>query len=190
MVSKNRVNNIVITLCCIILIQLLVIICIVKQKPEVKIQEVEIIKEIEVIKEVPVEVIVEVEPTYVYNVTSEEREMLARLVYLEANTENLDCQKAIVSTVMNRWENGRWGDNIKDVIYAEGQFSPAYLISSTTPNTTSYEAVDYVLKNGSTLPSYVMFFRADYGFSETWEEYSEHRQIDQTYFGYLLKDLK
>jgi spore germination cell wall hydrolase CwlJ-like protein len=157
-------------------------IAMVNQEPEVIIQEVEVVKEIEVIKEVPIEV----EPTYAYNVTSEEREMLARLVYLEANAENLDCQKAIVSTVMNRLENGRWGDSVKDVIYAEKQFSPAHLIGSTTPNNTNYEAVDYVLKNGSTLPSYIMFFRADYHFN--WIGYKPYTQIDQTCFGYFHKD--
>ena len=186
MVSKKRVFNIICTLCCIILIEFIMLICLVKQEPEVVVEEVEVVKEVEIIKEIPIEI--EVEPTYTYNITSEEREMLARLVYHEANAESLDCQKAVVSVVINRWQNGQWGDAIEDVIYANGQFDPAPILYRTTPNNTNYEAVDYVLKNGSTLPSYVMFFRADYGFSETWEEYSEHRQIDQTYFGYLLKD--
>jgi spore germination cell wall hydrolase CwlJ-like protein len=161
-------------------------IAMVNQEPEVIIQEVEVVKEIEVIKEVPIKV--EVEPTYAYKVTSEEREMLARLVYLEANVESLDCQKAIASTVINRWQNGRWGDSIKDVIYAEGQFSPAYLISSTTPNNTNYEAVDYVLKNGCTLPDYILYFRAAYHFA--WHGYQPYTSIDQTYFGYMEKDKK
>lgn len=174
-------------MCCIILIQFIIIITIANQEPEVITQKIKIIEEVEVVKEVPVEI--EVEPTYAYDVTSEEREMLARLIYHEANAESLDCQKAVVSVVINRWQNGKWGDTIEDVIYANGQFDPAPILYRTTPNNTNYEAVDYVLKNGSTLPSYVMFFRADYGFSETWKEYSEHRQIDQTYFGYLLKDL-
>ena len=93
------------------------------------------------------EVFVEIEPTYVYSISSEEREMLARLVYLEANIESLECQKAVVSVVINRWQNGYWGDTLKDVVYAPNQFSPAYLIPNTTPTNTNYEAVDYVLKN-------------------------------------------
>ena len=186
MVSKKRIGNLIIILSCIILTQFIIIFCIANQEPKVIIQEVEVIKEVEITKEIPVEVVVEVEPVYSYNVTSEEREMLARLVYLEANVESLDCQKAIVSTVINRWQNGHWGDSIESVIYAEKQFSPAYLISSTTPNNTNYEAVDYVLKNGSTLPSYVMFFRADHHFN--WRGYSPYTCIDQTYFGYFERD--
>lgn len=146
--------------------------------------EKEIPVEVEVIKEVIVEV--EKEPTYTYNVTAEEREMLARIVYREANVESMECQKAVASVVINRWKNGRWGDTLEDVIYAENQFSPAYLIPQTTPTNENYEAVDYVLKNGCTVPYYVLFFRAEYHFD--WDEYVPYANIDQTYFGYLQKD--
>lgn len=184
MIRPKSANNIIIALCCIILVQFLMAIGMTMREPEVIVQEVEIIKEIEVVKEVPVEV----EPTYAYNVTPAEREMLARLVYREANIESIDCQRAVVSVVLNRLENGRWGNSIKDVIYAQGQFSPAYLISTTTPKNTNYEAVDYVLRNGSTLPSYVLYFRADYHFN--WQGYVPYTKIDKTYFGYLEKDFK
>lgn len=153
------------------------------QEPKVIVEEVEIIKEVEVTKEVPVEVIVEVEPTYAYEVTSEEREMLARLVYLESNIESLECQKAVASVVINRWLDGYWGNTLKDVIYANGQFTPANKIYNTTPTATNYEAVDAVLKNGTTLPPYVLYFRANYHF--TWAGYKPYTVIDQTYFGYI-----
>lgn len=139
------------------------------------------------------EVIINLEPTqtHVYNVTEAEREMLARLVFLEANTESIECQKAIVSVIFNRLDNGAWGDTLYDVIYYPHQFTPANLINKATPTTTNYDAVDYVLKNGTILPKYVMFFRASYGFSNTgWGVYgySEYMQIDSTFFGYFEKD--
>ena len=70
------------------------------------------IKELEkdiVEKEKEVIVEVEKEPTYTHNITHAEREMLARLVYREANIESLECQMAVVSVVINRWQDGRWG---------------------------------------------------------------------------------
>ena len=159
---------------------------------QTEIKEVEVEKIVEKIVEVEVEkeVIVEVEkePTYVYNITSTEREMLARLVYLEANIDSLDCQKAVISSVINRWQDGKWGDTLSDVVYAKGQYTPAFLISKTTPTERNYEAVDYVLKNGCTIPKYVMYFRMDYGFSQTYEGYEEYIEIDNTFFGYLIKD--
>lgn len=149
-----------------------------------KIETVEIIKEVEVVKEKIVEV--EKEPTYKYSVSSVEREMLARLVYLEANTESLECQQAVASVVINRWLSKQWGNTIASVIYSRYQFSPAGMIYKTTPTETNYVAVDHVLQQGSILPSYVMFFRTDYHFD--WEEYIPYRHIDNTYFGYLRKD--
>lgn len=152
--------------------------------------EIEVEKEVivEVEKIVEKEVVVEKEPAYVYNVTAEEREMLARLVYREANIESIECQKAVVSVVINRLQSGTWGDTIEKVIFAPDQFSPASLLYKTTPNNTNYEAVDYVLRYGCTVPEYVQFFRADYGFSNSWNDYNEYKQMSNTYFGYFKKD--
>ena len=152
------------------------------------------IKEIEVLKEIVVEVEKEVikEPTYKYIITSVEREMLARIVHRESNTESLECQIGITSVIINRWQDGRWGNTLSEVIYAPHQFSPSGLIYKTTPTETNYQAVDYVLKNGSTLPKYVMFFRANFGFSSTnWANkgYKEYTQVDNTFFGYFEKDI-
>ena len=163
---------------------LLLILYIVIIPPQVEIKEVKK----EVIVEVEKEVIVEVvkEPICVYNITSVEREMLARLVYREANIESLECQMAVASVVINRWKDGRWGDTLEEVIYSPYQFTPANLLYQTTPTELNYTAVDLVLKNGCTLPPYCMYFRADYHFG--WEGYKPYTQIDTTCFGYFVAD--
>ena len=127
-------------------------------------------------------------PQYTYEITSVEREMLARLVYREANTESIECQEAIVSVVINRWQDGRWGDTLEEVVYAKDQFSPANLLYCTTPNETNYKAVDNVIQNGCTVPEYILFFRADYHFK--WKGYRAYQKIDSTCFGYLEEDKK
>jgi hypothetical protein len=157
---------------------LLLIICMVSIPPRVE------IKEVEVEKEKIVEI--EREPINTYNVSSVEREMLARLVYLEACTESIECQMAVVSVVMNRLQSGQWGSTLSKVIYYPYQFSPAGLIPKTTPTETNYMAVDYVLRNGSTLPPYVLYFRANYHFD--WDGYKPYAQIDDVCFGYLEVD--
>ena len=161
---------------------MLLILYISVQPPKIQVKEVEVEKEVEKI------VAVEKEPTYKYNISSVEREMLARLVYLEANTQSLECQEAVASVVINRWIDGRWGSTIASVIYSRYQFSPAGLIYKTTPTETNYVAVDYVLKNGSILPKYCMYFRSDYGFSEYWDGYAEYHRINDMYFGYFVAD--
>ena len=161
---------------------LLLVLYIVIIPPQVKIKEVEK----EVIVEVEKEIMVDTINVPAYNITSTEREMLARLVYREANTESLECQMAIVSVVINRWQDGRWGNTLKDVIYAPYQFTPADLLYQTTPTEMNYTAVDLVLQNGCTLSSYVMYFRADYHFD--WDGYRPYTQIDYTCFGYFVAD--
>ena len=179
--SKMGYYKVIISLAGIILLLILYIVII---PPKVEIKEVEK----EVIVEVEKEVIVEIakSPTYAYSITSEEREMLARLVYREANIESLECQMAVVSVVINRWKDGRWGSTLEDVIYSPYQFTPANLLYKTTPTELNYTAVDLVLQNGCTLPSYCMYFRADYHFS--WEGYKPYTQIDTTCFGYFVAD--
>lgn len=136
-------------------------------------------------REVPVESI-EPEPTTYYLVTEEERELLARLVYCEANTESLECQKAVVSVVFNQLESGIWGASLEEVIYYGNNYSPVVfgLIDAAEPTALNYEAVDYVLQNGPTLPTYVRYFRADY--HHQWEGYKGYKTIDNVYFGYFL----
>ena len=179
--SKMGYYKVITSLVGIILLLILYIITI---PPQVEIKEVE--KEVVVEKEVIVEVVKE--HTYAYNITSAEREMLARLVYREANTESLECQMAIVSVVINRWKDGRWGDTLEDVIYAPYQFTPADLLYKTTPTELNYAAVDLVLQNGCTLSPYVMYFRSDYHFD--WRGYKPYTQIDSTCFGYFEGDAK
>ena len=181
--SKFKYYKVITSLVGIIL---LLIIYIVAITPQVEIKEVEVLKKVEVKKEVPVEVIKE--PSYAYSVTSSEREMLARLVYREANTESFECQMAVVSVVINRWQDGRWGQTLGEVVYSPEQFSPANLLYKTTPTETNYAAVDSVLKNGSILPKYCMYFRSEFCFSDVWEGYANHTQIDAMYFGYFVAD--
>lgn len=196
--ENKRLYNTIITLCCVVILELMIIICLATTPTKIKEVEVtkeievpvivEVTKEIEVTKEVKVPV--EVEPTYTYEVSSEEREMLARLVFLEANTESIDCQMAIVSTIINRWQYGHWGDTLADVVYSQDQFTPSGQIWKTTPGEANYEAVDRVLKDGVTLPEYVMYFRLDWGFSNVWDGYVEYMKIDNVCFGYFLKDVQ
>lgn len=114
-------------------------------------------------------------------ITSADREMIARLLYLEGRGESIECQRAIVSVVINRLNSGYWGDTVKEVIYAKNQFEPANKIPNTTPNKMQYDAVDYVLDNGTTIPSWVLYFRASYHFD--WQGYTKYAQMSNTFFG-------
>ena len=124
-----------------------------------------------------------------YDLTQEEKDMLVKLVYLESRGEPYEGKKAVASIVMNRVESPYWGSDVETIIFAKRQFSPASKINTTTIGTDNVwlecvNAVEDVLQNGSTLPPYVLYFRADYYFKGK-EQYTN---IGNHYFSYTSKD--
>ena len=120
-----------------------------------------------------------------YQISEEERELLARLVHCEASICSNECKYDVISVVFNRLEASKWGDTLEEVIYYKNAFTPAASskLERTTPTKADYAAVDYVLENGPTLPTYVRYFRTDYDFR--WEGYQNYKVVDNVYFGYL-----
>ena len=139
---------------------------------------------IETTKVVTLEVEAEPEEPY-YNITSVERELLARLIWAESRGEPEDCQQGIVTVIFNRATSCQL--SISDVIYAKSasgtpQFSTASMLDSVTPTEQQYECVDYVVWNGPTMPSWVQYFRANK--HHDWSsKYVEYCVIGNTYFG-------
>lgn len=89
-----------------------------------------------------------IEPFYTTianHITENERETLARLVYLEARGQSYLGQKAVVEVVLNRVLSDEFPNTIDDVIYQKNQFSPAKYIETTTPTQIQYDVVDEVL---------------------------------------------
>lgn len=163
----------------------------------------------ETIKEVEVEKIIEIEvinTVYVENdkvvgnfsqavienkvidITVEERDLLARALYLEAGAQSKECQEKVASAIINYWLSFDGKKTLKETIYSGNYLSVASKITSTVPKQKQYDIVDYILANGSVLPSYVMYFRNQY--HHNWSGYSGYCDVDNVYFGYLLKDVK
>ena len=94
-----------------------------------------------------------------FSVTSAERDLLAKTVYGEAGNQSDECMRAVCSVILNRYKAG-FASSIKGVIYAKGQFTG----KKSKASDRAYNNVDYVLKNGCTLPSYVLYFNSTGGF--------------------------
>lgn len=106
----------------------------------------------------------------------DDRELLARLLYTEARGESIECQRAVVSVVLNRVKAS--GNTIEQVIKAPGQFDLGNKLDNIKPLQTQYEVVDYVLANGITIPEDVTYFRSGH-FHSFAEDY---KQIGNMYF--------
>ena len=119
-----------------------------------------------------------------YTLTPEEYELLAKVTWLEGGICSLYCQEMIVSVIFNRIESGKYGGNtLEDVIFFKNAFSVIPYLDTAKPDSTTYEAIDYVLQNGSVLPPEVRYFRSNYHFD--WPTYVPYCDLDNVYFGYV-----
>lgn len=130
---------------------------------------------------------------YIYEITNDERELLLKLVFREANAESIECQIAILQVIFNRVASNDFKNTIYDVIYEEKQFKP---VSNPNFEDTIYtdkniEALEQVLKGVKIIPDDILFFwslKVDVDTPGTWF-YKMHRdnfymQIDNTRFYY------
>lgn len=90
----------------------------------------------------------------------EDLDLLSRLIYAEAGCDWIpdDIQLYVGSVVLNRVENDLFPDNIHDVIYAKGQYSPIWSGTiNNSPDERTIANAKRLLEDGSLLPANVVF---------------------------------
>ncbi len=108
------------------------------------------------------EEVVKVDPRYVgVTLTMDEREMLARMVWVEARGEPFEGQQAVAEVVLNRLVAPNFQGSIEDIIMAEGQFNSAKFLDEAEPYQSQYEAVERALKGPYILPITTVYFAQD-----------------------------
>lgn len=117
------------------------------------------------------------------DVSESDIELIAKILYLEGRGESIECQKAIVSVIVNRMKQ----DNLSasEVIFAPNQFSTACNVDSAELDDEMIKIVKEIVMNGPVVPEYVTYFRANKYHS--WNSVSDYAQIDNTYFSYETK---
>lgn len=107
-------------------------------------------------------------------VTAEEFELIARVVYAEANTESPEGQQAVAEVILNRRAAGNFADTVYDVVYAPGQFSTAPMLERVTPNMGNYTAAWLALYGEAILPLDVVFFSRGAENGNVWGRIGAH----------------
>lgn len=90
--------------------------------------------------------------------TQEDKDLMAKLIYMEGQSEPFEGQQAIAEVILNRLAADNFPDSVKSIIYAEGQFRSASQLSSAKPTHTQYEAIERALNGPYVLPGNVVFF--------------------------------
>lgn len=106
--------------------------------------------------------------------TAEERELVARVVWVEARGESDEGQQAVAEIIFNRLMNDKFGDTINDVIYSEGQFRSVPFLDDAEPYQAQYDAIDRALYGPNILPEDVYYFATTPTNSNVWGKIGGH----------------
>lgn len=90
--------------------------------------------------------------------TAEELDLLAEVVWVEARGESAQGQQAVAEVVLNRLHSGNFGETLSNVIYGEGQFRSAAFLEDAEPYQAQYQAIEKALYGPFVLPENVMYF--------------------------------
>ena len=112
-----------------------------------------------------------------YGFSQSDIDLLACLVFGEVGNQSDECQRAVASVVINRINSSEFPNTCRGVIYQKSQFTGG----KSKMSDDSYRNALYVLQNGSTLPSWVMYFRMSYHFN--WSGYAPYKKIGSECFG-------
>lgn len=101
--------------------------------------------------------IVEIQEEEVPKWSNDDFERLAHLIYAEGGAQGETCMIYIGSVVLNRVNSDRYPNTIKGVINQKGQYTVKGWYMSREPSETAYHIANYLLEEGSQLPSWVLY---------------------------------
>lgn len=105
--------------------------------------------------------------------------ILSHIIYGEAGNQSWDFQVAAGSVVLNRVKSKKFPNTIKGVVFQKGQYASTWDGNyNKTPSERSKKVAQYLLKNGSQLPSYVLFQ------AEFKQGRGVYKKMGNTYFCY------
>lgn len=90
--------------------------------------------------------------------TLAEQNLLARMIWVEAQGEPFEGQQAIAEVVLNRLVSGDFQSSVKGIIYADNQFRSVPYLEDAQPTSIQYEALERALEGPYVLPEDVVFF--------------------------------
>ena len=90
--------------------------------------------------------------------TAEDMDLFARLLWQEARGESLEGQQACAEVILNRLVADNYPDTLRGIVFAEGQFPDTDKLKDATPTHTQYEAIERALNGPYLVPIDVVFY--------------------------------
>lgn len=106
--------------------------------------------------------------------TAEDKRLLAKVIWVEAQGECAEGQQAVAEVVLNRMHSEKFADSVRGVIYAEGQFRSVPFLDDAKPTQAQYEAIERAMYGPYILPEDVFYFATYPATVEVWGEIGGH----------------
>lgn len=125
-----------------------------------------------------------------YAFSEEEKELMAQVLWVEAGAHSTALQEACASVMVNQLDSGWYGATITEVLTRSGAYDGYRLIERADGQNIDdcRRVVEEICQNGSKLPEYIWFFRADHGFS--WKGVETYIIIDNVWFQFFPENLR
>lgn len=93
----------------------------------------------------------------------EKKDLLANLIEAEAGGEPYGGKVAVAAVVFNRLKSELFPNEVKSIIYQEGQFTPVAngKIDEQEPSTETFQAICEAYENGSEVGDALFFMNPD-----------------------------
>lgn len=106
--------------------------------------------------------------------TYEERQLMARVIWAEARGESDEGQQAVAEVILNRMASDKFGDTLNSVIYAEGQFRSVPYLDEAEPYQAQYDAIERAIYGPYILPEDVVHFATFRTNDNVWGQIGGH----------------
>lgn len=93
-----------------------------------------------------------------FDLSFAERQLLARVVWVEARGESAQGQQAVAEVVFNRLMSDGFPNNLRDVIFGENQFRSVKFLDDAQPGQAQYQAIEKAIYGPYVLPTDVTYF--------------------------------
>lgn len=103
-----------------------------------------------------------------------EKQLLARVIWVEARGESAEGQQAVAEVVLNRMASDNFPDTLKEVIFGEGQFRSVPYLDDAEPGQAQYQALEKAMYGPYILPEDVVYFATSATNENVWGSIGGH----------------
>ena len=96
-------------------------------------------------------------------ISDKDIELMERIVAAEARGESCEAQEGVATVILNRWQEGSFGETLECVMTASGQFAAPYQGEiSMSVHLAVKNAIVYYNTYCQDLPTQILYFRSDH----------------------------